>query len=250
MDKACGRHGWRRSFERGSSGDNFTDASRVAGSSGCVEGAGAGIRADRPRAAWVVTAILAPEALKDFQLFDAARVGVEDLDLENAPAPAQARHAEARARCGWRYSRRAYPPPSPPRRPRSRARQWQSRPPSAPAHRQGTSHPVELPRRAQNPRRARRRCRQRSASTTSSIETTPSAPPYSSTMSARWMRLVCIRASKSMTGIDGGTNSISRTILAADSGVARSTAFRSSPAGNGFLRRVLVLAPTAARAVM
>ena len=64
------------------------------------------------------------------------------------------------------------------------------------------------------------------------------------------MRVVCILASRSIAGIDGGTNRISRTILVADSGMARSMALRSSPAGNGFLRRVLVLALTAARAVM
>ena len=56
------------------------------------------------------------------------------------------------------------------------------------------------------------------------------------------MRLVCMRASRSITGIDGGTNSISRTILAADSGIDRSIALRSRPAGNGFLRLVLAFA--------
>src|SRR5207247_789116 len=42
-------------------------------------------------------------------------------------------------------------------------------------------------------------------STISSIDTTPSAPPYSSTTSARWMRVVCIFASRSRTDIEGDT---------------------------------------------
>ena len=42
-------------------------------------------------------------------------------------------------------------------------------------------------------------------------------PPYSSTTSARWMRVACIFSSRSSAGIDGGTNSISRMILVDDS---------------------------------
>ena len=53
------------------------------------------------------------------------------------------------------------------------------------------------------------------------------------------MRLVCMRASRSIAGIDGGTNSISRMSLAADSGIDRSTALRSRPAAGSFLRRGL-----------
>src|SRR6266852_3963877 len=41
-------------------------------------------------------------------------------------------------------------------------------------------------------------------STMSSIDTTPSAPPYSSTTKARWMRVVCILARRSSTGIEAG----------------------------------------------
>ena len=67
-------------------------------------------------------------------------------------------------------------------------------------------------------------------STMSSIETRPSVPPYSSTTSARWMRVACIFSSRSSAGIDGGTNSISRMILVDDSGIARSIAPRSRPA--------------------
>src|SRR5262249_44675272 len=87
-------------------------------------------------------------------------------------------------------------------------------------------------------------------STMSSIDTTPSAPPYSSTTSARWMRVVCILASRSRTGIEGGAYRISRTILAAESGIDRSTVLRSRPAGSGFLRRRLLLPLTLARTVM
>ena len=53
-------------------------------------------------------------------------------------------------------------------------------------------------------------------STTSSIDTMPSVPPYSSITSARWMRVACILASRSIAGIEGGTNRISRMIFAAD----------------------------------
>src|SRR5215467_7027498 len=40
-------------------------------------------------------------------------------------------------------------------------------------------------------------------STMSSIEARPSVPPYSSTTSARWMRVACMRAKRSITRIDG-----------------------------------------------
>ena len=59
-----------------------------------------------------------------------------------------------------------------------------------------------------------------------------------------------MRASRSITRADGGTNKISRTILAADNGMARSIALRSSPAGSGFLRLAFFSGSTAACAVM
>ena len=79
-------------------------------------------------------------------------------------------------------------------------------------------------------------------STMSSIDTMPSVPPYSSITSARWMRVACILASRSIAGIEGGTNSTSRMILVDDSATERSIALRSRPAGNGFLRLVLARA--------
>src|SRR6185369_14551204 len=42
-------------------------------------------------------------------------------------------------------------------------------------------------------------------STISSIEASPSVPPYSSTTSERWIRVACICANRSMAGIEGGT---------------------------------------------
>jgi hypothetical protein len=59
-----------------------------------------------------------------------------------------------------------------------------------------------------------------------------------------------MRASKSITRIEGGTNRISRTIFVADKGMPRFTALRSSPAGSGFLRLAFFSGSTAARAVM
>ena len=53
-----------------------------------------------------------------------------------------------------------------------------------------------------------------------------------------------------MAGIDGGTNRILRTILVDDSGMERSIALRSRPAGSGFLRLAFFSGLTAARAVM
>ena len=64
------------------------------------------------------------------------------------------------------------------------------------------------------------------------------------------MRVACMRASKSITRIDGGTNRISRTILVADKGIARLMALRSRPAANGFFRLAFLSGSTAARAVM
>ncbi len=54
---------------------------------------------------------------------------------------------------------------------------------------------------------------------------------------------------RSMTRADGGTNKISRTILATDSGMARSSVLKSSAAGSGFLRLAFFSGSTAARAV-
>ncbi len=59
-----------------------------------------------------------------------------------------------------------------------------------------------------------------------------------------------MRAKRSITRDDGGTNKISRTILADDNGIDRSIALRSSPAGSGFLRLAFFSGSTAARAVM
>ena len=42
-------------------------------------------------------------------------------------------------------------------------------------------------------------------STRSSMVTRPSVPPYSSTTSAMWMRVDCMRISRFVAGIDGGT---------------------------------------------
>ena len=53
-------------------------------------------------------------------------------------------------------------------------------------------------------------------STMSSIETSPSVPPYSSITRAICVRVACILASRSIAGIEGGTNSMLRRILAAD----------------------------------
>ena len=64
------------------------------------------------------------------------------------------------------------------------------------------------------------------------------------------MRVACILASRSIAGIEGGTNSISRMILVVDSGIERSIALRSSPAGNGFLRLALAPGSTARSRVM
>ena len=41
-------------------------------------------------------------------------------------------------------------------------------------------------------------------------------PPYSSITSAMWMRVACIRTSRSSAGIEGGTKSTGRRILAVD----------------------------------
>ena len=46
------------------------------------------------------------------------------------------------------------------------------------------------------------------------METRPSVPPYSSITSAMWVRVVCMRASRSMTGIEGGAKITGRRILA------------------------------------
>ena len=51
-------------------------------------------------------------------------------------------------------------------------------------------------------------------STRSSIETRPSVPPYSSITSAMWVRVACIRTRRSTAGIEGGTKSTGRRILA------------------------------------
>src|SRR5678816_2554521 len=59
-----------------------------------------------------------------------------------------------------------------------------------------------------------------------------------------------MRANKSMTRIDGGTNRISRAIFVADSGVPRLIAFRSRPAGSGFLRLAFFSGLAVARAVI
>ena len=61
------------------------------------------------------------------------------------------------------------------------------------------------------------------------------------------MRVACILASRSIAGIEGGTNRIVRTNLVDDSGTVRSMALRLSPAVNGFLRRAMVEALAAAR---
>ena len=100
------------------------------------------------------------------------------------------------------------------------------------------------------PRRARRRYRRRSARRCPRSRRRRRRRHIRRPRATRWMRVACILASRSITGIDGGTNRISRTIFVADSGIARSIALRSRPAGNGFLRRVLALALAAARAVM
>ena len=64
------------------------------------------------------------------------------------------------------------------------------------------------------------------------------------------MRVACILASKSIAGMEGGTNRIVRTNLVDDNGTDKSMALRSRPAVNGFLRRALVEALAAARLVM
>jgi hypothetical protein len=55
---------------------------------------------------------------------------------------------------------------------------------------------------------------------------------------------------RSIARIDGGTYNSLRMMLASASGNARSTARRSRPAGNGFLRFGFVVSPTRAFAVM
>ena len=51
-------------------------------------------------------------------------------------------------------------------------------------------------------------------------------PPYSSITSAIWVRVACIRTSRSIAGMDGGTNSTGRRIRAAASETDRSTSPR------------------------
>src|ERR1700675_1523617 len=87
-------------------------------------------------------------------------------------------------------------------------------------------------------------------STMSSIETSPSVPPYSSTTSARWIREACICANRSIARIDGGTYNSLRMMLASESGRARPTARKSRPAGKAFLRLALLVSETRAVAVM
>src|SRR6516225_3227179 len=64
------------------------------------------------------------------------------------------------------------------------------------------------------------------------------------------MRVACILASRSMAGIDGGTNRMVRMILVADSGIARSMAARSRPDGCGTPRADSDSGPTAACVIM
>ena len=64
------------------------------------------------------------------------------------------------------------------------------------------------------------------------------------------MRVACILANRSITGIDGGTNRSWRTILVDESGTERSIARRSRLAGSGFLRVAATSGFTAARAAM
>ena len=62
------------------------------------------------------------------------------------------------------------------------------------------------------------------------------------------MREACICARRSIARIDGGTYNSLRMMLASASGSARSTARRSSPVATAFLRFVLPVSVTRARA--
>ena len=74
-------------------------------------------------------------------------------------------------------------------------------------------------------------------STISSMETRPSVPPYSSMTSAIWVRVACIRTSRSSAGIERGTKSTGRKMSAVSSSAPKSIEAMAGSCGSPVSRR-------------